>query len=249
MKLSAVIITLNEEKRLKRCLDAVSWADETVVVDGGSWDKTVKVAEDAGAKVFHRRFDSFSEQKNFALEKAGGEWILFIDADELVEEALSEEIKQAVKNNEYQGYYIPRSNIIFGKELKYGGHQGDRHLRLFRKDTARFVNPIHEKVVVEGELGCLTNPLMHYSTSTIKEYMDKLDLYSDLEAEDLVRSGAKVGKFDIALKPAARFLLQYLSQKGYKDGREGFVFYTLSAVNVFVKYAKYWEKIKVERVS
>ncbi|MFH1665268.1 MAG: glycosyltransferase family 2 protein, partial [Candidatus Omnitrophota bacterium] len=147
MAISAVIIVRNEVKNIEACVASVSWADEVVVVDSGSTDATRDLAMRSGAKVFEREFDDFAAQKNFGIEKAAGEWILFIDADERVSRPLAGEILRAVAAGEHQGYYIPRTNIIFGREMKYGGHRGDKHLRLFRKDAARFEGIIHEKAV------------------------------------------------------------------------------------------------------
>lgn len=244
MDISVVLITLNEEKNLRGCLDSVKWADEIVVVDSGSKDETIAIAEKHGARVFERKFDDFSSQKNFALGKAKQDWILFLDADERVDEVLAEEIKDAVKSGDAEGYYVPRKNIIFGKEFKYGGHQGDKHLRLFKKDRSRFINLIHEKVEVDGKVKDLENAIIHYSTQTIKDYWEKLDLYSDLKAKYLVKNGAKVPKHYILTKPLARFFKQYFLQKGYMDGTAGLVFYALSAYNEFVDYSKYWGQIK-----
>ena len=243
MSVSAVIITLNEEQKIADCIESVKWADEVVVVDGFSADKTCKIARNYGAKVYEREFDDFASQKNHAVEKAVGDYIFFLDADERADDGLAAEILEAVVKQEYQGYYIPRKNIIFGKEMKYGGHQGDKHLRLFRKEVSRFVDPIHEKVVVDGKVGMLSNCLIHYSTETISEYRSKLDLYTDFEVKYFIQQNLKLGKFDIIWKPAAKFLKQYFLQKGFLDGKEGLVFYYFSAVYLYTKYRKYWEII------
>ena len=240
MSISVILITLNEEDKLAGCLESVSWADEVVLVDSGSTDRTMEIAREKGAKVFERKFDNFSSQKNFAVEKAGGEWILSLDADEKVSARLFGEIKEAVLDTRYDGYYIPRLNVIFGREMRFGGHQGDRHLRLFRKARGRFTSPIHERVELDGTAGELVNPLIHYSTAEIKEYMEKLRLYTDLEAGFLVSSGRRIPRHYMFSKPAAVFIKRYFLEKGFLDGWAGFEFYALSAYYEFVKYSKYF---------
>jgi glycosyltransferase involved in cell wall biosynthesis len=247
MGISAVFITLNEEKRIAKALGAGSWDDEIVVIDSGSTDHTVDEARRHGAKVFQRKFDDFASQKNFALEKAAQEWVLFLDADEIVTGELHKEAAEAVNTEAFNGYMIPRTNVIFGRAMRYGGHQGDSHLRLFRKGAAHFEGAIHEKVLVKGHVGRLESPIMHYSTETVNEYLAKLELYTDLEAHLLLKSGRKVPVRDMALKPLLKFIKQYFLQGGFLDGVEGFMFYRLSMFYLFVKYAKYFELKKEGR--
>lgn len=243
MGISVVIIVFNEQDRLGGCLDSVDWADEVIVVDSGSTDNTIEIAESKGAKVFYREFDDFSSQKNFAVNKASGEWILSLDADERISDGLSHEIKAAIERSGHDGYLIPRKNIIFGREMRYGGHQRDQHLRLFRKDKGRFVSPIHEKVEIKGIVGVLKEPIFHYSTPNKKEYMEKLKLYTDLEAKFFVSSGKKVPWYYIFLKPAVTFIRRYFLMRGFLDGKEGFDFYVLSAYYDILKYRKYFELV------
>ena len=242
MKISVALITCNEEKNIRTALDSVSWADEVVIVDSGSRDKTVDIARERGVKVFLRDFDDFSSQKNYCLEKITCDWVLFLDADEEISGPLQTEIVEKVRNTEFSGFLIPRKNIIFGREMMYGGHQGDRHLRLFRKASGKFVNSVHEKVVVEGSIGVLSGSMIHHSTEDISAYIKKLDFYTDLEACIMARTGKTARRCDLILKPVGKFLSQYFIKLGFLDGFEGFVFYFLSAVNVFVKYAKWIER-------
>ncbi|MDP8299900.1 MAG: glycosyltransferase family 2 protein [Candidatus Tantalella remota] len=241
MGISIAIIALNEEKNLPGCIDAVSWADEVVVVDGGSVDATTDIAGDKGANIFERKFDDFEKQKNYALSKAKEDWVLFLDADERVTPALAEEVKTAALEGQYDGYYIPRKNIIFGQEMCFGGHQGDRHLRFFKKAKTSFQGPIHERAVVDGRVGFLEEALIHYSTGTMGEYMKKFKLYTDLEAEYLYEGKSPVRVADIIVKPPGRFFKQYILQKGFLDGFKGLTFYGLSSAYLFVKYLKYWK--------
>lgn len=238
MGISAVLIALNEEKRIAKALEAVKWADETIVVDSGSTDGTVREAERCGARVLRRKFDDFASQKNFAVDNASNEWVLFIDADEIVEKPLAEEVKKAAASGAFDGYMIPRVNIIFGKRMLYGGHQGDAHLRFFRKGKGHFVGPIHERVEISGKIGELTNPLMHYSTASAREYMGKLELYTTLEARYIRQSGRRVTYLDLLARPILVFWKRYFMQAGFRDGLKGLYFYALSSYYVFEKYRK-----------
>ncbi len=181
-KLSAVIITRNEEKNIGECLSALHFCDEKIVVDSGSTDQTVKIAADHGAKVVPRPFTNFSEQKNFGIEKACGEWVLLIDADERVSEALSFEIQKTIESAKFDGYFLHRLNCIFGRWMRYGDNKNDFQLRLVRKERAYFKGVVHERIYLNERAGDLKNPLLHYSTETISSYMEKLNHYTVLEA-------------------------------------------------------------------
>jgi glycosyltransferase involved in cell wall biosynthesis len=242
-KITIAIITKNEEEVIRQCLETVKWADEIIVVDAYSSDKTVQICREYTNKVFQNEFADFSAQKNLALSKAGNDWILFIDADEKISPQLKEEIS-LLEPHGRAGYYIPRKNIIFGKHFRYGGHQNDLQLRLFRKSKSHFENPIHEKAAVNGKTGLLRNALEHYSTRSLSEYVEKLNLYTDLEAKFMMTQGRTIRKRDFIIKPAGQFLLRYLFKGGYKDGLEGLIFYSLSSFYTFIKYAKFWELSK-----
>ena len=242
-KITVAIITKNEEGVIRQCLETVKWADEIIVVDAYSSDKTVRLCREYTDKIFQNEFIDFSAQKNFALSKAANDWILFIDADEKITPQLKEEISLLV-SNECDGYRIPRRNIIFGRHLRYGGHQDDLQLRLFRKNRSRFEKPIHEKVIVDGRIGVLRNYLEHYSTRNLSEYGEKLNLYTDLEAKFMMMQGRTIKKYQFVTNPIAQFLIRYLYKGGYKDGLEGFLFYSLSSFYTFIKYAKFWELSK-----
>jgi len=240
--ISAVLIVLNEEDKIEKCLSSLGWADKIVIVDGFSTDNTVQTCEKYTKNIFQNKFDDFSSQKNFALSKAGNEWVLFLDADEKVPEELKQEILETIKKSAYSGYFIPRNNYIFGRLMKYGGHQNDTQMRLFKKDKARFENPVHEVVEIEGTIGILKNHIEHYSSKNISSYMARFNRYTDFEAEMLYKRKAKFRARYILLKPVAKFIYQYFWKRGYRDGIEGFIYYVFSAVYIGVKYIKYWEK-------
>jgi len=240
MKLSAVLICRDEEKNIGECLTGLAFCDERIVVDSGSRDQTVRLAEAAGTKVFFRAFSDFADQKNFAISKASGEWVLLVDADERVPEVLATEIVGAINGSIYDGYWLERRNQIFGRWMRHGAYKGDRQLRLIRRDKAVFEGPVHERVRVSNA-GQLKEPLLHHSTPDIVSYMRKLNTYTDLEAKVLMgREGVDPVK-RMKRRPVMVFAKQMVFYAGFLDGLEGFLFGVLSAYYEFIRYAKYWE--------
>ncbi len=238
MKLSAVIITLNEEKNIAECLAALKFADEVLVVDGGSHDRTCDLARQAGAKVFSRKFDDFSSQKNFAVSQARGEWVFSIDADERVPDFLASEVLETIAGpNAHEAYRIHRRTRILGREFRFSGLQDDAPVRLFRKEKAFFVQPVHETVEVRGSTGDLKNYLEHRSFQTMSEHRKRLELYTSLEA--LPREGSpRPGLQDLCLRPVRRFFKIYVRGQGFRDGFEGLLYAWLSAQYEFVRWKK-----------
>ena len=242
-KLSAVVITLNESANIKDCLEGLSFCDELVVVDSGSKDQTVEIAKAAGARVLQRNFDNFAFQKNFAVSQAEGTWILSIDADERVSKELSQEILGVIhKAQTLSAYAIPRHNLIFGKRLRQGISQADAPTRLFKKDGAQFEGIVHETVTVKGEKGRLNHPIVHHSTKSIKDYMRKLNHYSELERQILLSKKTKISASDLLLQTLLRFLKQGIFKLGLFEGVEGFMFSILSGYYDFIRFAKAWER-------
>jgi len=247
-KISVIMVTRNEERKINQALDSVRWADEIVVVDQSSEDKTVEIAKTYTKNIYIVEPKGYCEPDRItALSKATGEWVVCIDADEKVSGALGAEIREAVKNNGYDGYFLPRNNYIFGRLMKYGGHQEDKQLRVFKKDKVELSHKIHEPPKVDGKVGTLKNALEHYSTTTLSEYTRKLNNYTQMEAQRMVEDGIKFSGFTMAVKPVGKFVYQYVFQKGFKDGKEGFIFYVLSAFYIFLKYVKLWEKGLVKK--
>lgn len=241
MSLSAVIITKNEEKNIRRCLGSVAFCDERIVVDSGSADATAAIAESLGAKVIRRDFEGFAAQKNFAVSCASGEWILSVDADETVSSALAEEIRMRVSADApARAYRVHRRTNFFGRDFRFSGLQKDAPVRLFRKDAAVFVNPVHEIVEVRGKTGDLRQRLEHRSFQTIGEYWQKLQLYTSIEAAQGARERSLRGR-DLWLKPPARFWLLYVWGRGFLDGFEGFLYAVLSSYYEFILWIKKWE--------
>ena len=245
--LSAVIITLNEEKNIEDCVRSVSFCDEVILIDSGSTDGTVPLAEKLGAKIWRRSFDHFAAQKNFGISKASGEWVLLVDADERVSDGLKGEIKDKIPRGLAEGYYFPRINRIFGRWMRHGENANDYQLRLAKRQKAVFTGPVHERVELSGKTERMKNPLLHHSTPSVSAYMGKLNSYTALEAKR--REGKPIPRIgDLLSRPLLKFMSLTFLKRGFMDGLEGFIFSALSAYYDFVSLAKHWEK-KQERVS
>jgi len=228
--LSIVLITKNEEENISRCLKSVQFADEIILVDSGSTDQTIRIAKSYGAKIFTNKFVDFASQRNFAISKARGEWILSLDADEEIPRSLAEEIREAIKSQKVNGYLMPRKNIIFGEEIKHTRWAPDKHIWLFRKNKGKFKNSIHEEVEVTGSMGQLVNAKVHNSHKNVSEFLEMANSYTELEA------GVKF------YSPLRSFVGRYLLKQGFRDGWRGFVLSYLRAVYQFLAWAKQWEK-------
>ena len=244
-RISVTVVTWNEEERLRRCLESVAWADEIVVVDAGSDDKTVEIARSFTDHVLVRAWDGFAAQKNFALERARGEWALALDADEEVSPELADEIRRVVAAPSADGYSMPRRNIFWGRWVRHGRLYPDWQLRLFRRDRGRFVaRQVHESVEVDGKVDRLAGALVHRSYRDVADFIARTNRYTTLAADDWVRRGRPLRACDLLLRPAGRFFAMYVVHAGFRDGWRGFLLAVLYAYYVFVRSAKVWEKVK-----
>lgn len=245
-RLSVCLITANEEERLRPCLESVAWADEVVVVDAESTDKTALVAREFTDHVHIRPWPGFAVQKNFGLDQATGDWILSVDADEWVTPELRARIEAVLRaDGPADGYSVPRKNIFWGRWVRHGRLYPDWQLRLFRRGRGRFADrEVHESVRVEGRVARLEAPLLHVSYRDLSDCLTRFDRYSTLAAEDWIRRGRRVGAPDLVLRPLGRFLSMYVLHRGFLDGWRGFVLAALYAHYVFVRSVKVWEKMK-----
>ena len=252
LSLSVVIITFNEEANLARTLTSVAWADETVVVDSGSTDRTREVAESFHAKFHIEPWKGFAAQKNSALAKATGDWILSLDADEEVEPALADEIRTVLAANpSVVGFWIPRKNFFLGRWVKHGGFYPDPKLRLIRRGAGKFEERlVHEDLRVEGTTASLRYNLLHHAYPRIEDYLEHMNRYSSLGAEMVVAKGTvRFSAIDIVLRPVATFLYNYFIRLGFLDGREGLLLHLNHAVYVSWKYAKAWELSHAKNIA
>lgn len=242
-KVSAVIITHNEEHNLPAALESVKWADEIIVVDSMSTDRTIEVARQYTDKIYQQPWPGYVEQKNFAISKAQHEWIFSIDADERVSNELRLEI-EAWRQAEHSlnGYFIPRKSYFLGRWIKHTSWYPDEKLRLFHRDHGRWEGGrVHESVYVAGKTGHFRGELLHYSYRKISDYLARLELYSNLAAEDYLERGKKISFFTLMLNPVFNFIKNYLVKQGFRDGTPGLIISILSSISAFFKYAKLWE--------
>ena len=249
MTLSVCIITLNEEANIARTLKSVKdIADEIILVDSGSTDATASIAQSFGAKVFVEPWKGFARQKNSALEKAGCDWILSLDADEEVSPELAGSIQALLKSAQppqFAGYTMNRRNLYFGRWIKRSGYYPDPKLRLVKRGAAEFeLRDVHEDMKMQGALGHLKGDLIHHAYPTLESFIDHANRYSSLGAGMVVRERkSKVGfsVVNIVLRPMVRFLWSYIFRGGFLDGREGLLVLMTHAAYVSWKYAKAWE--------
>jgi glycosyltransferase involved in cell wall biosynthesis len=239
-RVSVAVVVLNEEERLRACLESVVWAEELVVVDAGSSDKTVAIAREFTDRVLFRAWDRYGAQKNFALDQCQGDWILSLDADERVSEALRREIAATLaRGPEEAGFFLPRRNLFEGRWLRHGGLYPDWQLRLFRRGRGAFgERAVHESVRVDGPTGRLRAPLIHESYRSVADAVARLNRYSDLAARELAAAGRGGTLVDLLARPAWRFVSMYALRAGFLDGWRGLVLAALHAHYVFLRAAK-----------
>ena len=238
--LSVTIISLNEEKNLRRCLESVAFADEIIVVDSGSKDQTLPIAREFTDKVFQEPWQGFARQKNLAQDKAHGPWILNVDADERVTPELKEEILSVIqKESPYKGFKIPRKNFFCGQWIRHGGWYPNYQLRLYLKVAGTFApREVHEQVVVKGRVETLKTHLEHFTYDSISDYLKRMDRYSELSAQQYLLEGKKVSWAEILFRTKFTFFKMWVLQRGFLDGSNGLILAVLYSYYTFVKYAK-----------
>ncbi len=240
MKISATIITFNEERNIARAIESLRCADEILVLDSGSVDRTVGIAERLGARVVESPWLGYAKQKNLASERAAHDWILSIDADEALSEALEAEIWQVKKNGpRFDAYTMPRLAQYLGRWILHSGWHPDRKVRLFDRRKAHWVGDfVHESVAVDGRVGHLSYNLLHFTCASLSEHLKTMDGYTTLAAQQLVSEGRKVGWTHLLIEPPWTFLETYFLKRGFLDGPEGLAVAYMAALYKFLKYAK-----------
>lgn len=241
-RLSAIIIAKNEAVHIADCLDSLAFCDERVVLDGGSTDDTVALAEKHGARVLSAPdWQGFGPQKNLALSQATGDWVLSLDADERVSPALAAEIGGAITKAGADGYEMPRRSSFCGRMMRHSGWYPDYVLRLFRRGKARFSDDaVHERVLCEGPVARLAEPLLHYPVARLEDALARMDRYSSLGADMLVASGRRVSFMSGIVHGLWSFLRTYVFRAGFLDGREGFLLAVANAEGTYYRYMKAW---------
>jgi glycosyltransferase involved in cell wall biosynthesis len=237
--ISVVIMARNEDKNIGEAIDSVSFASQIVVADTGSSDSTMELARQAGAEVHSIVFDGYGVSKNRALTFAKCNWILSLDADERVSPKLAESIVKIVDNPKFDGYTIPRLTYFLGKPVRHSGWYPEYVLRLFKKSKGEFSERlVHESIRLDGPTGKLDGLLYHYSYRDLDSYLEKMNIYSTLNAQELYRSGKTSHFLDMLIHPLSTFIKMYVLNAGFLDGYHGFLLAGLSSFNVFTKYAK-----------
>ncbi len=244
-KLTAIIPTFNEEDNIEDCLRSVSFADEIIVVDSFSTDRTVEIAEKYATKVVQHEYEYSAKQKNWIIPQATYQWILLVDADERVTPELKDEVLQELENPKYDAYWIGRKNFFWNKEIKHGQWGRDRVIRLFKRDLSRYEDKeVHAEIVVNGKIGSLRNKLLHFTYRGLDDYLRRLNKYSKWGANQRLKEGWKGRRYQVVFFPLFTFIRNYLINLGFLDGFEGFVVEALNSYYVFLKYLRLWEKTK-----
>lgn len=240
MKISVTVITKNEEKNILECLNSVKWADEIVVVDSESTDKTLEIARNFTEKVVKRKWEGYADQKAFALELTKNEWVLSLDADERCTKQLEEEIKK-LNPEDISGFFIKRDNFFLGKKINGCGWGDDNQLRLFKKSNVKLTDrKVHEGFVVDGKTAKLKSSMLHYSYHNLHDAMIKINNYSTLEAEEKYKK-KRVRGASIFFKPFIGFVQHFIFRKGYMDGVYGLIVSLMHAITKWQVQMKIWE--------
>ncbi|MBU6431741.1 MAG: glycosyltransferase family 2 protein [Nitrospirae bacterium] len=242
---ACVVITKNEEANIQDCLLSVQWANELIVVDAESCDRTVELARDCGAKVFVRPWPGFGLQKNFGMAQSSSDWILILDADERVTEELRGEIKSCLDgwtSGAPVAYRIPRRNFFYGAWVRGGGVYPDYQVRLFRRGIAQYNDVVvHENLIVDGEVGTLVEHLDHYTERRIQDHFKKFGLYTTLAAQEKAKRVRTVRWIDLVFRPLVVLVKTYVLKQGFRDGVRGLIVCVFASMYTFVKYAKLWD--------
>jgi glycosyltransferase involved in cell wall biosynthesis len=255
--LSVALITQNEERNLPRTLESVmplvrDGRGEIIVVDSGSTDRTLEIAQSYGAKVFVEPWKGFAAQKNSAMDKASMDWVLQLDADEPLEPELAAEMGIALKaSSSVKGFWIPRKNFFLGRWIRHGGFYPDPKLRLVRRGAGRFEEyGAHPTMKVEGSTGRLSHALLHHAYPTLRGYIDHMNSYSSMGAEVAFAKGHRRFSFvNVVTRPLLTFIYNYFIRFGFLDGREGLLLHLYHSVYVSWKYAKAWELSRRDMAS
>ena len=248
-KLSVVILTKNEEDKITRCIESVKWVDEVLVIDDESSDATRDIAEGLGARVIRRALNSdFAAQRNFGMSKAGHDWVLQMDADEIV----TSELRRAIENtlgrlHQFSAFKMRRKEFFLGHFMRHGGWHIEE-LKLFKKDCCKYVHPIHERPQVSGNIGVIGADIEHRPFLSISQFIQRQNRYTDLESQDLFKKEGlvkdKIIRYNLLFRPIKIFWKLYIRKSGYRDGFYGLIYAFLNSFRHFLRWAKYWEILK-----
>lgn len=245
-RISALAITFNEEENIGRYIKSLSFADEIIIVDSYSTDNTVALARQLGATVIEKEFVNFSEQRNFAIQQASHDWIVFFDLDEIVTPELEQELKKALAQpGDAIAFFVKRKFHFMGRQIRFGGWQSDRVIRVFNRNYCRYNgNLVHEVISAEGKTAQLKSPVDHFSYKSFDNYNGKLNLYSRLQADTLYAKKKRPNAYHFLFRPFYRFCWQYFYRLGMLDGKEGFILAYVHSFSVYKRYLQLWLKYR-----
>jgi glycosyltransferase involved in cell wall biosynthesis len=241
VELAAIILSFNEEQNIASCIESVRWADQVIVFDSESRDRTREIAAELGAVVCQHPFRNYSQQRQAALQQAGADWALFVDADERVTPELAAEVRRVIAaRGGPVGYWVPRQNFMFGRWIQGGGWSPDYQLRLLRPDRASYdpTQEVHEVATLDGPAGYLENRLIHYNYDSVAEFRAKQNRYIDFEARILLERGVRVRPYTYLTMPLREFWRRFIALRGYRDGAYGALLAALMAYYVFLTYVR-----------
>ena len=241
-KLTAIIPTKNEQHNILEAIKSINFSDEIMIIDSFSTDETIKLAEPLADTILQREYQNSASQKNWAIPQAKNKWILLLDADERATPELKEEVISIINSNtEYSGFWIKRQNYFMGKKIRFSGWQGDKVIRLFRRDDCRYEKKhVHAEIVSSGKIGILNNKLIHNTFISKQAYLNKIERYAKWQAKDYDKQVQIITPYHTIIKPSIRFLKHYFLQLGILDGYVGFIIssYQAKAVSLRYKYIK-----------
>jgi glycosyltransferase involved in cell wall biosynthesis len=242
--ITGIVLVKNQEKLLPQCLQSLSFCDEILVIDDESSDNSAKVAERMGARVYKRKLNNdFAKQRNWAMEKAKNEWVLFVDADEVVSPELATELYQLTSQflTELNGFYLKRVDYMWGRKVRFGDAGQVKLLRLAKKTKGQWSGKVHEIWSLVGEVGNLKNPLIHYPHPTIFEFLNEVNFYSTLRAEELFEKNVSVSSLTITAYPIGKFIYLYFIKLGFLDGIPGIISALMMSFHSFLVRGKLWQ--------
>lgn len=244
--ISAVILTKNEETNIEDCIKSILFCNEILIIDDNSTDKTITLAKKLGAKVVSHSLDNdFSAQRNFALKHAKNNWVFFIDADERVTEKLKKEILNInLEDKSIDGYKFKRHDYLWGKQLSHGEIGELRFLRLFKKNGGAWTGKVHESFNLSTKIKTLKNPIIHFPHPTVTDFLNAINIYSNIRAQELYSKKVSVSFFDIIFYPVGKFLKNYFLKKGFLDGTPGFILAMMMSFHSFLVRSKLWIMLK-----
>lgn len=243
-KVSACVMTYNEENNIERCLKSITWCDEIVVLDSFSTDRTIELARRYTDVIYQHEWLGYIGQRNMIRSKARHAWVLYLDADEEISPGLRKEIERELDadNGAYVGYRFPRRVFYLGQWIRHGEWYPDVKLRLFKKDLGYSAGEEpHDRVIIDGPVKILHNPIWHYTYDSIWDHLDTVNRFSNISARAKYQQGVRFNWLDFLFRPSWRFIRGYLLKRGFLDGRRGYLIAVMSSFGVLIKYAKLWE--------